>query len=339
MTKRTRIAINGFGRIGRTFFRVAHNSQDIEIVAINDLSLLSILFHALKHDSVYRRFPGSLLYNPDRNEIVCPDQQVKLFSERDPGKLPWRELGIDIVVDASGIFDTIAKLTPHLNAGAKRVVLTAPAKDDMPTATPNVGEENLLKGPITSNSSCTTNCANPVVTVLSRYRLITELLISTTHAYTASQSLVDGLGNEKDANRGRAAALNMIPSTTGAAREIGRFTPELSGGRSDGLSVRVPVPAGSLLDLTFLSPIKISRESINQVLMAAAKENEWEGILDVSTEPLVSGDIIGVSYGSTVDLSLTRTTGHLAKVMAWYDNEWGYCSMLLKHIQTVAKLL
>lgn len=339
---KVRVAINGFGQIGRAFFKVAHEDPLIDFVAVNDLSPAHILARALRHDSIYGLFDGTIepMYrygNPSNRYMRVGRHELFLSQEKCAEYLPWKRWDVDIVVDATGIFVTKEQLSQHLAAGAKRVILTAPTKDeDVMTFTPNIGENKALESPITSNSSCTTNATNPIIKVLTEAELFVDGLITTVHAYTASQSLVDGLGTDKDPNKGRAAALNIIPSSTGAAKEIVRMAPELAG-RFDGVSIRVPVPTVSLVDLVFLPTRSIPSSLVNDLLRKAATKREWEGILNVSEEPLVSTDIIGNPYGCTVDLSMTRTTDHLVKIMFWYDNVWGYCSMLQKHLHVVAK--
>lgn len=323
-----KIAINGFGRIGRIFLRQAVKEKDMEIVAINDLADKDNLIYLAERDSVYGKFK-------------FPDTEIKFLSEKDPSKLPWKELSVDVVVEASGVFTSYEKAKPHLDAGAKRVVLTAPAsKDDENTATftPNIGEKNAEKCVITSNASCTTNCVAPVAAIMAENPGIEKAILNTVHAYTATQSIVDGPA-KKDFTRGRAGAINVGPSHTGAAAATGKVLPELDG-KFDGVAVRVPVPCGSLVDFTFLAKKKTSVEEINNIFREAAKKPEWQGILKISEEPLVSTDIIAEPYASIVDLSFTRVVdGDLVKIFSWYDNEWGYCSMLIKHIKTLEKLL
>jgi len=254
--------------------------------------------------------------------------------------LPWKELNIDIVIESTGVFESYEKAKAHLEAGAKRVVITAPAKDNItPTSTPNVGEEFLKQNKITSNASCTTNAVTPVMAVMMKEPGIKKAILNTVHGYTATQGLVDGPGHKDDFRRGRAAAVNIVPSSTGAALAATKAIPELVG-KFDGISMRVPIVSGSIIDFTFLAARPTSVEEINNIFKKAAKEKEWEGILTVSEEPLVSTDILGNPHGSIVDLTMTRVIdGDLVKILAWYDNEWGYGAMLLKHVLTVALLL
>ena len=344
--KPIRVAINGFGQIGRTFFRQAFNKPHIDIVAINDLCSPDDILYGLKYDSSYGgcEIGRSVTIDDRDNSLWVSDWQRRktlLLAERDPGRLPWKDLGIDVVVDASGVFDTVEKLTPHLTAGAKRVVVTAPAKDDMPMFTPNVNEEAARLGCITSNASCTTNAIIPIAKVLLDAMGIEDAKIHTVHAYTATQKLVDGVGAKKDPRRGRAAAENVSPAETGAAKAVGRIIPELAG-KFYGTSTRIPVPTGSWLDCSIRVRRSTSREEINEILTLASMKPQWQGILGVTNEPLVLKDIVGSSYGSLVQLDMTHvrgTEGRDVSVYAWYDNVWGYCAMLLRHVRTVANLL
>lgn len=338
MSKKTRIAINGFGRIGRIFFRHAFGHPDLEFVAINDLGALENMAYLLKYDTVYGRYEKSV-ETKDGNLIV-DGQEIKVLQEKDILKLLWKDLDIDIVVESTGVFESRDKAAPHLDVGAKRVIITAPAKDEItPTSTPNVGEEFLKLDKITSNASCTTNAATPVMAVMGASPGIKKAILNTVHAYTASQGLVDGPDKKNDFRRARAAALNIVPSTTGAALAATKALPSLAG-KFSGVSLRVPVICGSIMDFTFVSARPTSAEEVNDIFRKATAEKQWQGILSVSEEPLVSSDIIKNPHGSIVDLAMTRVVdGDLVKVMAWYDNEWGYASMLLKHVLAVKNLL
>ena len=331
-----RIAINGFGRIGRIFFRQAFGNPLFDIVAINDLGQGDNLAYLLHYDSVYGRYGQSVEWRVENAEgsFFSGDKKIRFFQEREPQKLPWRDLHIDVVVESTGVFTSWEKAKLHLDAGAKHVVLSAPPKDDsIPTSTPNVGAEHLA-GSITSNASCTTNASTPVVAILEQDPGIIKAMLSTVHAYTATQALVDG-PDAKDFRRGRAGAHNIVPSSTGAAEAVGQVIPSLKG-IFDGIAMRVPVISGSIIDLTFVAKRKTSREEINEILRKSAASQAWQGILRVSDEPLVSSDIIGDPHGSIVDSSLTRVIGDdLVKVCSWYDNEWGYCAMLIKHIEVL----
>lgn len=315
-----RIAINGFGRIGRIFFRQAIERPDLEIAAINDLGDKENLIYLLAHDSVYKS---------DKSNRA---DRIKFLQERDPAKLPWKDLKIDVVVESTGFFTSYEKAKAHLDAGAKRVVITAPASGDVLTFTPNIIPGDISKFKITSNASCTTNAVTPVLKIMLKNPGVKKALLSTVHGYTATQALVDSPA-AKDFRRGRAAAVNIVPSSTGAAEAVANAMPETEG-IFDGVAMRVPVASGSIIDITFVSKRKTSAEEINKIFKEAAKSKEWEGILKVSEEPLVSTDILGEPYGSIVDLSLTKVVDEdLVKVFSWYDNEWGYCAMLLKHLE------
>ena len=349
-----RLAINGFGRIGRTFLRSVFYSPTFRVVAINDPFLESDnVSTLLKYDSVYGPFKNQIgedlrvdmrtearLY-PNSELLRVGPEHFDFFHEKDLGKLPWGALGIDIVVESSGAFTTREKLQPHLDAGAKRVVLTAPTKDEsIPMVTPNIGEHLLEVSDITSNASCTTNAVNPLIAVLGEQlgRIVCGS-IDTVHSYTNGQGLVDGPGKKGDFRRGRAAAENIIPAETGAAYAVGVIFPELKG-KFDGAAIRVPTPSGSYLILTLRSYSRTSSKEVNKILKEASQQREWEGILGVTEEQLVSRDIIGSTYGSLVDAPMTSVVdGCLVKVFSWYDNEWGYCCMLRRHIESVAKLL
>ena len=352
--RQIRLAINGFGRIGRTFLRSVIYHPAFKVVAVNDPFLpIDNVVPLVKYDSVYGNFKDLLghqknvsagieMENMGSANILCVGhEEMRFYQEKDLRKLPWDKLGVDIVVESSGAFTTREKLQPHLDAGARRVVLTAPTKDEsIPMVTPNVGEHLLDVSSITSNASCTTNAVNPLVAVLKKEAFgIVRGSLDTVHSYTNGQGLVDGPGKKGDFRRGRAAAENIIPAETGAAYAIGQIFPDLKG-RLDGAAIRVPTPAGSYLILTIQSYQKTSAQEINEVLTVASQQKEWDGILGVTNEQLVLRDIIGDSHGSLVDLPMTTVVdGCLVKVFSWYDNEWGYCCMLLKHIESVAKLL
>lgn len=329
-----KIAINGFGRIGRIFFRQAHKHPEIEIVAINDLADKDNLVYLLRNDSVHGKFEIS------EEEMAGID----FFQERNPADLPWGDMGIDIVVESTGFFTSYEKAKAHLDAGAKRVVISAPAKDPEESPdkagimTPNVGVEAAIKSRITSNASCTTNAVSPVVSVMMKNPGIKKAILSTVHGYTASQGLVDK-PDAKDWRRGRAAAENIVPSTTGAAIATAKAIPEMKD-KFDGVALRIPVVTGSIIDFTFLAERATSVEEINEIFRDAAQKPEWKGILRVAEGPLVSTDIIGSPYGSIIDPDFTRVIGgDLVKIFSWYDNEWGYCAMLLKHVETLKNYL
>ncbi len=332
-----RIAINGFGRIGRIFFRIAFDHPDWEIVAINDLSDIENLAYLLKYDTVYGRYEKEV--KVEGNTLVIDGKKVLVFAEKDPEKLPWKDLNIDIVVEATGVFTEFEKAKAHLKAGAKRVVITAPTKDEVtPHFTPNLEDLTKISSLgefqwITSNASCTTNSVNPVLAILMKRIGIKKAILTTIHAYTNTQSLVDSISKGHDFRRGRAAGLNIVPSTTGAAEATIRVIPELKE-KFDGVAVRVPVVSGSLSDITCVTQRPTTVEEINQIFKEEAQKPEWQGILKVVEEQIVSSDILKEPYGAIVDLTLTRVVdGDLIKVFSWYDNEWGYAAMLVKHIE------
>ncbi|MEI6296122.1 MAG: type I glyceraldehyde-3-phosphate dehydrogenase [bacterium] len=340
MDKKIRIAINGFGRIGRQFFKIAFESPDCEIVAINDLGELDNLAYLLEFDSVYRGYDKKIEVK-DGN-LVVDGKTVKFIQQADATKLPWKDLNIDVVIESTGRFTSSEKARVHINAGAKRVVISAPAKDDItPMCTPNVNVSSLSESKITSNASCTTNAIMPLAAILSVAPGIKCSIVNTVHGYTAEQSIVDGPMPplHKDMRRGRAAAQNIVPTTSGASGAVGKALPALAG-KFDGMALRVPVPAGSILDFTFISEKETSVEEINKILKEASVKPEWQGIFTVTEKPIVSSDILQSSYGSVADLKLTKVVGgNLVKIMAWYDNEWGYASMLLKHVVLLKNLL
>lgn len=357
---KARVAINGFGRIGRLFFRAAFGSPDIEIVAINDLGDVENLAYLLKYDTVYGRYAKDVKADIAGGKLIADGTEITFLQVKDPTQLPWKDLNIDIVIESTGLFDSYEKSKVHLVAGAKRVVITAPAKDDDGpsgrTVLVGVNEDQFAACLITSNGSCTTNSASPVIQVLSENPGIVKAMLSTVHAYTATQGIVDGpvrpstslpqkdsgqvgAGGKQDYRKGRAAAHNTVPETTGAAISVARAIPELEG-KFDGVSFRVPTIVGSISDITFLAKRKTSVEEINQILTDAAASQRWQGILKVTTDQLVSSDIIGEPYGAIVPLDLTKVIdGDLVKVLSWYDNEAGYVSTLIKHVGKIAQLL
>jgi len=331
-----RIAINGFGRIGRAFLRQSLNYSQIEIVAINDLSDVNNLAYLLKHDSVYREFSADVevKVQNDKNYLVVNGQNILVIQEKDPLNLPWKDLEVDVVVEATGIFESYDKASAHIKAGAKRVVITAPVKkDDVKAKTVLLGinESDLALSDITSNGSCTTNALAPLAQVLSDELGVQKGMLNTVHAYTATQKIVDGI-DSKDWRRGRAGADNIVPSTTGAAISVAQVVKNLEN-KFDGLSVRVPVISGSLIDFTFIARRPTSVEEVNNILTKASQSSRWQGIIGAAKDPLVSSDVLGNVCPCLVDPSLTKVVdGDLVKVMAWYDNEWGYTWTLLEHV-------
>ncbi|HVB19995.1 MAG TPA: type I glyceraldehyde-3-phosphate dehydrogenase [Candidatus Paceibacterota bacterium] len=332
-----RIAINGFGRIGRAFTRRSQG-RGIEVVAVNDLGSLENLAYLLKHDTVYREAPFPV--GTKGGNLVVDGKEVKFFSEKDPAQLPWKDLAIDVVVESTGFFTDYEKAQAHITAGARRVVISAPAKGDESlgaTVLMGINEEKLATCKITSNASCTTNSASPVIAILDEAVGIEKAILSTTHAYTASQAIVDG-PSKKDMREGRAAAQNIVPTSTGAATAVTQAYGPLAG-KFDGISLRVPVPAGSIADITFIAKRPTTREEVNEILRAAARTPRWEGLFATTDEELVSSDIIGEPYASIADLGMTRVVdGNLVKVLAWYDNEVGYTESLVRHVIATANV-
>ena len=334
----TKIAINGFGRIGRCFFRAAHAAKaPFEIVAINDLGSLENLAYLLKYDTVYKKFSGQIAVG--NKQLIVDGKSIAHTQEKDPAKLPWKDFGIDVVVESTGFFTDAAKAKAHLDAGAKRVVISAPAKGEgAETILLGANEDKFKACMITSNASCTTNAASPLIGILDEAIGIEKALLNTTHGYTASQSIVDGT-KDKDWKEGRAAAQNIVPTSTGAAKATTLAYPQLKD-KFDGISLRVPVPAGSMVDITFLAKKNTTVEEVNAALKAAAGSDRWKKVFAVTEEQLVSSDIQGEPYGSIADLNLTRVVGgNLVKVMAWYDNEMGYAHTLVQHVIKVAEQL
>ncbi len=339
MTKKTKVAINGFGRIGRAFLKLAVERPELEVVAVNDLGSIESLAYLLKYDTVYRTWSHEVSHDADN--IIVDGKAVRFISEKDTAKLPWKDLEIDVVVESTGLFTSYDKAKFHLDCGAKKVVITAPSFDGDGT----VHGETILLGvnenkfgtcDITSNASCTTNAASPLIAILHEAIGIEKAILNTVHGYTASQALVDG-PSKKDLREGRAAAQNIVPSKTGAAVAVTMAFPELTG-LFDGISIRVPVPAGSIVDVTFIAKRETTAEEINSILTKAAGNSHWSKIFAVTNEPLVSSDILGNSHASIADLAMTRVVGgNLVKVMGWYDNEMGYTYTLVDHVIKTAQ--
>jgi len=329
----TRVAINGFGRIGRAFVRQAYDRPELEIVAVNDLGSLENLAYLLKYDTVYRRAPFPV--EAKDGKLWINGKEVAFLSEKDPAQLPWKDLNVDVVIESTGFFTDYEKANAHVTAGAKHVVISAPVKNEVEGLGATVlmgleGQDKIKACPITSNASCTTNASSPVIAILDESIGIEKAVLSTTHAYTASQSIVDGPAR-KDVKEGRAAAQNIVPTSTGAAIAVTKAYPSLAG-KFDGISLRVPVPAGSIADITFIAKRPTSTEEVNQILRDAAATDRWNGIFSASDEELVSSDIINEQFASIADLGMTRVVdGTLVKVLAWYDNEAGYTHTLVEH--------
>lgn len=342
MDTKINVAINGFGRIGRAFLKIAWERPEINIVAVNDLGSIDSLAYLLRHDTVYRNWGHTVEISG--TDLVIDGKTVKFISEKDTTKLPWKDLAVDVVVESTGLFTAFDKAKFHIDDGAKRVVISAPAKPASPsqgggsdgtvpgeTILLGVNEEKFGTCEITSNASCTTNASSPLIAIMDEALGIEKAILNTVHGYTASQSLVDG-PSKKDLREGRAAAQNIVPSSTGAAIAVTKAFPKLEG-LFDGISIRVPVPAGSIVDVTFISKKPTTAEEVNAILKKAAGEDRWKNIFTVTEEPLVSSDILGNSHASIADLEMTRVVGgNLVKVMGWYDNEMGYTYTLVDHV-------
>ena len=332
----TRVGINGFGRIGRNFFRAAiEQGADIEVVAVNDLTDNKTLAHLLKYDSIMGRFNGEVSY--DDEGIIVDGKHIKVLAQRDPADLPWGELGVEVVVESTGFFTDGEKAAAHIAAGAKKVVISAPAKNVDGTFVMGVndGDYDPATMNIISNASCTTNCLAPLAKVLHENFGIERGIMTTIHAFTGDQRVLDA--PPKDLRRARAAALNMIPTKTGAAQAVALVLPELKG-KFDGLAVRVPTPTGSLTDLTFVASKEVSVEAIQAAVKAAA-EGELKGVLEYTEDPIVSTDIMGNPHTSIFDATETKVIGNLVKVLSWYDNEWGYSNALVRLTSLVGSKL
>ena len=326
-----RVAINGFGRIGRISFRAILQKSNIEVVAINDLTDVKTLAHLLKYDSVH----GSLgtVVNVHENVIEAGGHSMQVFAERDPANLPWKSLNIDVVIESTGFFLDKESTGKHLKAGAKKVIISAPAKGDVDTIVFGVNDEILhKKSDIISNASCTTNCAAPMVKILDDAFGVESGFLTTIHAYTGDQRLVDA--PHSDLRRSRSAALSIIPTSTGAAKAIALILPHLKG-KLDGMAMRVPVPAGSMTDFTIQLKTEASIEQINAAFKKAA-ETTMKGILEYTEDPIVSADIVGNPHSCIFDASLTMVMGHTVKVVGWYDNETGYSSRIADLIELIA---
>lgn len=317
MNKPIRVAINGAGRIGRAFYKLASTRPEIKVVAINDLGDKENIEYLMRHDTVYGTWDGKL--------------EAEFIQEKDPTNLPWKKLDIDVVVESTGFFTDFEAAKAHIKAGAKRVVITAPGKGEGATVLMGVNEDKLSTCEVSSNASCTTNAASPLIAILDEAIGIEKAVLNTTHGYTATQALVDG-PSKKGFREGRAAAQNIIPSSTGAAIAVTKAFTKLDG-LFDGIAVRVPVVAGSLVDVTFISKRDTTVEEVNGALKKAAGDKRWGGIFTVTEEELVSSDILGSQYGAIADLGLTRVVGgNLVKVFSWYDNEMGYTYTLVDHV-------
>jgi len=343
--KKIKVGINGFGRIGRAFLKIAWDRPEIEIVAINDLGDVNNMAYLLKYDTAYGKWKHNVQVAENKLIIDAPSfakategpRELKILSEKDPSKLPWKDLGVDVVVESTGIFVTYASAKIHLDAGAKKVVVTAPMKDEPQagvegaTVLMGVNEEKFDTCIITSNASCTTNASSPLIAILDEGLGIEKALLNTAHALTNSQPTVDSI-NKHNMREGRAGGHNIVPTSTGAAIAVTKAFPKLSG-LFDGISMRVPVLVGSIVDITFVSKKNTNAKEVNEILKKASQEKRWQNIFSVTEEELVSSDILGSQYGCIADLRLTRVVGgNLVKVMGWYDNEVGYTYTLVEHV-------
>jgi len=355
-----RIAINGFGRIGRSSFRIAFDKPDLEIVAVNDLTNPRILAHLLKYDTAYGIYDKEVTVEEDgkivrlednkgdkdfftktgsKNYLVVEGKKTLVLAEKDATKLPWKDLNIDVVLECTGRFTEEDSAKAHIDSGAKKVVVSAPTKGGtVPIFLLGVNDSQYLGQNVISNASCTTNCIAPVIHVMHKKFKVLKSVMTTVHALTNNQSVVDSapFGEDVDMRRCRAAGYNMSPTTTGAAKATTKAVPELEG-LFDGISVRVPIITGSLSDITMVIGKKVTVEEVNKAFLEAKEQKQYKGILDATYEPITSSDIIGTSYSAIVDLSMTRVVGgDLVKVLAWYDNEWGYSNRLVEMALLVA---
>lgn len=343
--KKIKVAINGFGRIGRAFLRLAyHNYQnEIEIVAINDLGDIKNLAYLLTYDTGQGASGLEVTTSPDGTHLFVNGNDIAMYQEKEPNLIPWGRHDVDVVVESTGFFDDFGKARAHLDAGAKKVVISAPAKGTAEGASSGtvilgINDDQLANIQISSNGSCTTNATSPVIAIINETIGIEKAILNTTHAYTATQSLVDSpVKGGSDYRRGRAAAQNIVPSTTGAAIAVTKVIPDLVG-KFDGLALRVPTVSGSIADITFITKRPTTKEEINEILTQSSLSDRWKGILGVTNEQLVSSDIVGNTHASIVDLEMTLVVdGNLVKVLAWYDNEMGYTNTLVQHVVRTAR--
>ncbi|MGH3477389.1 MAG: type I glyceraldehyde-3-phosphate dehydrogenase [Nocardioidaceae bacterium] len=326
-----RIAINGMGRIGRAALKVLVDSDGLDLVAVNDIADVANLAYLIRYDTVYGRYPRQI--DVDNSALLVDGTRIRVFAEQDPAALPWRDLGVDLVLECTGVFTTEADLEKHIQAGAAYVILSAPTKSEsVPTVVHGVSSPDD-KPQIVSCASCTTNCITPVVDVVRRRIGVERAVMTTIHAYTGGQRLIDG--PSKSFRRGRAGAANLVPTSTGAARATTLAVPELTG-KFDGVAVRAPVPVGSLADIVFVTGRPTTAEEVNDAFRQEAMTERYEGILGVSEDPLVSADIIGDPRAAIVDLDMTQVVdGTLVKVMAWYDNEWGFTHQMIREARRI----
>jgi len=328
-----KVAINGLGRIGRATLKIILDGQDLEVVAVNDLVPVDNLAYLLKYDSVYGRYEKNV--ETDSENLIIDGKKIRVLSERDPANLPWSDLGIDVVFECTGIFTEKEDLEKHLQAGAKKVILSAPTKsDDIPTVVHGVNSAPP-EAKIISCASCTTNCITPVVEIIGRRLGIKKAIMTTIHAYTSTQNIVDG--PSKKLRRGRAGAINFVPTSTGAAVATTKVLPEYKG-KFNGVAVRGPVPVGSISDIIFLTEKETSEEEVKKIFKEEAQSDKYKGILSASEDEIVSTDIIKDSHASIVDLNMTQVVGgNLVKVMSWYDNEWGYANQMVREAVRITR--
>jgi glyceraldehyde 3-phosphate dehydrogenase len=346
-----RVAINGYGRIGRVAHRIIlkKHSDQIDIVAINAGASTDLKgwMYLLKYDSNYGPLFGhSLSVEPHEPEdktdfflgkLIVDDKKIPVYSQKDPSLLPWKDIGVDVVLDCTGKLLTKEKAKPHIDAGSKAVIMSAPAKDNTPTYVLSVNAQDYQGETIINNASCTTNCIAPVAKIMSEVFGVEKAMMTTIHSYTSDQQLLDG--GHKDPRRARSAALNIVPTSTGATQAAGKVVPELDG-LFNGISIRVPTPVGSLSDFTFLLKKNTTKDEINDAITKAAASDEYKNVLEVTNDPIVSSDIKGDDHSSVVDLSLTQVVGgNMAKIIAWYDNEWGYTNRLVEEVIMVGNKL
>jgi glyceraldehyde 3-phosphate dehydrogenase len=328
-----KIAINGLGRIGRAVFKIALDTPDLEVVAVNDLLDPENLTYLLRYDSVYGKYPKPV--RADGDSLMVGDKTIRLYHSRDPVELPWKDMGIGIALECTGIFTNPQGLEKHLQAGAQYAILSAPSKGDgMKTIVPGVNDATK-DDRMFSLASCTTNCIAPIMEIMQRRVGVDKALMTTVHAYTSSQNIVDG--PSKKFRRGRAAAINLVPTTTGAAKAAAQAVPSLQN-KFDGLAVRAPVPTGSIADVVFIANRPVSEDEINGIFREESGSNRYLDILAASDDPIVSSDIAGDPHAAIVDLTMTKVVdGNLVKVMGWYDNEWGYAAQMVRQAARMAR--
>ncbi len=353
MSKKINIAINGFGRIGRLLFKMALKNEEVEVVAINDLGDVENMTYLLNYDTAQKSLleisdlKASFKVEENKNFLIIGDKKIPFYSVKNPAELPWKDLSVDVVAECTGVFNSFEKSKAHLDAGAKRVVLSGPTKDAQnlefakgkigSTVLMGINEEKTKTCSITSNGSCTTNASAIPLKIINDKIGIESALLNTIHSYTATQSIVDGpVRKKKDFRRGRAAAQNIIPTTTGSAIAVGKVIEEFQG-KFDGIAIRVPTIAGSLVDLTFITKRDTSEEEIKNIFIEASQKNEYKNLLRVEDEPIVSSDIVGDTYPSIIDLNFIKVQGRLVKILAWYDNESGFTHSLLEHIIKIGR--